>query len=140
MSFGFIANSAESKRKAYSTDDNRFVMNGYLWQVLKVLPDSEYLMDRTGVKRLATTDPNTLCIYLSNKLTGSLLKTVLVHELGHVVMFSYDLIPRIHSFVSPSKWIEAEEWVCNFVADYGDDIFNLANHILSSVNSPRYSA
>ena len=112
------------------------------------------MVDRTANKRVATTDPSTLCVYLSTSLNGDFLRTVLIHELGHVVMFSYDLLPAIHSFVKPNRWIEAEEWVCNFIADYGDEVFDVANHILSpnivlSLSSdflkkdpilPRYSA
>ena len=27
-------------------------------------------------------------------------------------------------------WFEAEEWVCNFIADYGESIFGVAYSIL----------
>lgn len=118
-----------------------FTMNGYLWRVLFVTPESDLLIDRTGSRRVATTDANTLCIYLSSELKGEFLRKVLVHELGHAVMFSYDLLSAVHSFVRPNQWVEAEEWMCNFIADYGDRIFNIANTILSpSYYLPRYSA
>lgn len=105
-------------------------MNGYLWRIRYVDPYSEYLIDRTGNLRVATTDFNTRCLYLSNELSGDFLRTVLIHELGHVTMISYDLLPIIHGFVKPSRWIEAEEWVCNFIADYGDEVIFIANNIL----------
>ena len=89
------------------------------------------LIDRTGRLCLATTDPKTSTVYLSNSLAGPKLRTVLLHELGHCAMFSYDLLSEIHSVVDPSKWIEAEEWVCNFLADYGDEIFDVAGDFLS---------
>lgn len=118
-----------------------FVMNGYFWHVWAVDPRSDLLVDRTGSRRVATTDINTLCIYLSSELKAGFLRTVLIHELGHAAMVSYGLLEAIHDFVHPDKWIEAEEWVCNFVADYGDDIFDIANSILSpSYRLPRYSA
>lgn len=60
----------------------------------------------------------------------------MVHELGHAAMFSYNLLPAIHRFVKPNRWIEAEEWVCNFIADYGDDILDIADSILSSGSFP----
>ena len=100
-----------------------------------VEPTNSYLIDRTGELRVATADPNTLCVYLSKDLKGDFLRTVLLHELGHVSMFSYGLLPAIHSFVKPSRWIEAEEWVCNFIADYGEEILNIANHILAPDSS-----
>lgn len=109
---------------------DRFVMNDILWRVRFVESDSPYLIDRTNTLRVATTDFGQQTIFLSNKLSGEFLRTVFVHELGHVTMFSYNLIPAIHSFVKPSRWIEAEEWVCNFIADYGDEVFEIANYIL----------
>lgn len=105
-------------------------MNGYLWNVCYVNPRSHYLVDRTQNRRVATTDFSTKCIYISEELSGSFLRTVLIHELGHATMFSYNLLDAIHSFVRPDKWIEAEEWVCNFIADYGDEVFDIANGIL----------
>lgn len=32
--------------------------------------------------------------------------------------------------VYPDKWIEAEEWVCNFIADYGFIIFSTVNSVI----------
>lgn len=107
-----------------------FLMNGYLWRVKFVKPESEFLVDRTNNLRVATTDPITRCIYLSNQLTGDFLNTVLLHELGHCVMFSYGLLKEIHSIVDPEDWIDVEEWVCNFIADYGLKIFETAYDVL----------
>lgn len=56
--------------------------------------------------------------------------TVLLHELGHCVMFSYDLLGQIHRAVRPEYWVMAEEWVCNFLADYGRQIFAVAYDVL----------
>lgn len=95
-----------------------------------VPPDSPKLIDRTGERRVATTDPVEQCIYLSNHLTGSFLNTVLLHELGHCVMLSYGLILAIRQNLPERLWIPAEEWCCNLIADYGEEIFEKANHIL----------
>lgn len=107
-----------------------FYMNGYLWKVFFVDPNSELLVDRTGILRIATTDPVTYCVYLSNTLKGDLLNRVLIHELGHCTMISFHLLENIHRMVKPDYWIEAEEWVCNFIADYGLRIFSTAYSIL----------
>lgn len=109
---------------------NSFFMNGYLWRIKFVNPNSPLLVDRTGVLTVATTDPKAQCIYLSSKLTGDFLLTVLVHELGHCAMFSFNLLDDIHRMVNPEHWIEAEEWVCNFIADYGLTIFSVAYSFL----------
>ncbi len=109
---------------------NSFVMNGYFWRVQTVPPDSPMLYDRTGERRVATTDPNTQCIYLSESLEGQFLNRVLLHELGHCVMLSYGLIITIRSKLPRNLWIPAEEWCCNLIADYGAEIFATAFRVL----------
>lgn len=106
------------------------MMNGQLWHVKITDSNSPMLVDRTGEKRVATTDPRTHRVYLSNELDGEFLTTVLIHELGHCVMFSYGLIDEIHMAVHPDYWLDAEEWICNFIAEYGLKIFSTAHQIL----------
>lgn len=107
-----------------------FVMNGIFWKVKRVGPSSKTLIDRTGKSCVATTDPYTRTIYLSEELEGEFLKTVLLHELGHCAMFSYGLLDDVRRFSKPEDYIYAEEWICNFVADYGKNIFDHAKDIL----------
>lgn len=35
-------------------------------------------------------------------------------------MTSFGLIEELHRLVKPEYWIEAEEWVCNLLADYAE--------------------
>lgn len=104
-------------------------MNGYLWRVLFVNPTDLMLVDRTGTRCVATTDPISQTIYLSNELYGSFLTRVLIHELGHCAMCSYNLLPYIHKLVRPAYWIQAEEWLCNFITDYGLTILRTAEEL-----------
>lgn len=103
-----------------------FYMNGYQWHVKIVNPYSPKLVDRTGNLTVATTDPVSFSVYLSNELKGDFFNTVLIHELGHCAMISFDLIEYIHSHVTPEYWIDVEEFMCNFIADYGLKIFKTA--------------
>lgn len=103
-----------------------FEMNGYLWQVVRVRSNDPMLVDRTNTLTVATTDPTTCTVYLSDALRGDFLVRVLIHELGHCALFSYGLIDDIHRVTYPDCWIEAEEWACNFIADYGFQIFSAA--------------
>lgn len=55
---------------------------------------------------------------------------VFIHELGHCALVSFNLLDDIHRMVKPEYWIEAEEWACNLLADYGFEIFSIAFDIL----------
>lgn len=108
----------------------KFNLNGMDWTVEQVHPSSQMLVDRTGTLTVATTDPKTQTVYLSEKLQGPFLIKVLLHELGHCVMVSYDLLSYIHEAVYQDKWVEAEEWMCNFISDYGFKIFSAAYELV----------
>ncbi len=108
---------------------HRFAMNGYSWIVKRVSPTDPMLVDRTGEYTLATTDFSRLTVYISDDIRDPLFTHVLIHELGHCALFSYGLIDDIHKVVRPQYWIDAEEWICNFIADYGLQIFETAYDI-----------
>lgn len=111
---------------------DHFFLNGYLWYIRVVQPNSKYLIDRTNHRTLATTDPMSQTIYISNHILcqQQTLFKVLVHELGHCVMLSFNLIEDIHKMVKPEHWIDAEEWLCNYISDYGEKILHLFYHIV----------
>lgn len=123
-----------SRNSCANSACSSFLMNGYLWRVLFVDEGSTYLIDRTGLSRLATTDPGVLCVFLSRGIPPEMMRVVLTHELGHCVMFSYGLLEQLHILVSPRHWVEAEEWVCNFLADYGDEVFHIANRVMPHIS------
>lgn len=75
---------------------------------------------------MATTDPKTHTVYLSDELYGDFLMTVLIHELGHCAMISFGLLDEIRQMVYPEYWIEMEEFICNFLADFGFKVFKIA--------------
>ena len=109
---------------------NCFMMNGVLWRVKFVNPGSRILVDPFGESRLATTDPMSQTVYLSRSLDPQTQEVVFFHELGHCVLFSYDLLSELRQAVRPELWSEAEEWICNFIADYGQEIFQVADDIM----------
>ena len=107
-----------------------FAVDGDWWRVRRVGRGSPRLIGRTGLRCLATTDPGEMAVWLDESLSGDMLDRVLVHEMGHCVIWSYDLIGELRRMARPSHWLEAEEWVCNFVADYGLTIFESARSVL----------
>lgn len=96
----------------------QFELNNDIWHVFVVDPDSDLLVDRTNTRTVATTDPATYSIYLSSNLGGDLLVRVLIHEISHCILVSYDLLGRIHRMTKKRYWIEMEELICNVVANY----------------------
>lgn len=106
-----------------------FILNGYFWHILFVPYDDSILIDRTGQRTVAVTDFQSLSVYLSSDLDGEFLHKVLVHELGHCAIFSFHLDEEIRRVVKPEYWVEAEEWICNFIWDYGLKIFEVMSQI-----------
>ena len=109
---------------------DEFYINGIHWNVQWTNPSNPILVDRTNVLTCAVTDPETMTIYLSDRLKGEFLNHVLIHELGHCVMFSYGLVNEIHRMCKKRFWIEMEEFCANLLADYGRQIFGIAYSVL----------
>lgn len=107
-----------------------FDINGRSWRVVRVGGNDPRLFDRTGNICLATTDRKTNCVYLSEELQGEKLKTVFMHEVGHCVMISYGILDDLHSIVDPDNWVAVEEWICNFLADHGEEVIRISNDVL----------
>lgn len=107
-------------------------MNGITWYIKVVDPGSSLLIDRTGARTVATTDPVKHNVYVSSLLYGDFLTKVFIHELGHCAMISFDLLSDVHKMVKKEYWVEAEEWICNFLAEYGLTIFNIAYSVLGN--------
>lgn len=119
----------------------RFVLNNYIWKVREVPANSPYLVDRQGVLTVATTDPGELCIFVSDKLQGDFKKRVIAHEMGHAFCFSFGLLQEIWDCCYPDRRIQMEEFICNFVADYGERIFEITYKIMGDealVRLPQY--
>ena len=105
---------------------DHFFLGGDIWWIKLVDANDPILIDRTGVLTLGVTDPMTMCVYISRELPEDMMTRVLIHEIGHCAIFSFNLLPDIHRLAKKRYWLEAEEWVCNFIADYGLAIFEAA--------------
>ena len=107
-----------------------FFMNGMLWSIRFVNPNSDILIDRTLSKTVAVTDPDTMTIYLSNQLRGSFLTTVVLHELSHAMMISYGYLEQIHRYCKKRHWVDMEELIANLIAQQAKEIFQTAYDIV----------
>ena len=109
---------------------DEFYMNGLHWRIRFVNPNSDILIDRTLSKTVAVTDPDTMTIYLSNKLHGEFLTRVVLHELSHAMMYSYHYLDEIHRYCKKRYWIEMEELIANLIANQAKEIFQRAYDIV----------
>lgn len=100
-----------------------FNINGTMWRVQYENSNSSELKRSDNVSVLGVTDRNTHTIYLSNALHGFMERKVLIHEVCHAICMSYDVyLP-----------IEQEEILCDFVATYGDEVFDIVDMVLGAV-------
>ncbi len=97
----------------------RFEMNGIEWTVCKVPANSVELRRSNGTFTVGMCDGNRCIIFLCNKLHGDFLRKVFIHEVCHSAVFSYNIhIP-----------VDEEEFLCDFVASHGDEIFSVVDNI-----------
>lgn len=106
-----------------------FSLNRVRWGIQFVTKNSIELYNYKGVRTLGSTNPMTHMVYISEELEGNMLLKVLMHELGHCVIFSYNLLPEIDRLFKPEYKDYAEEWICNLFADYALNIFLISYHI-----------
>lgn len=101
----------------------QFTINGIQWHVAFVPPYDKSLMRSDGSMTVGMTDRVTQTVYLSDSLYGDFLDDVLCHELCHVVCMSWDLYMPL----------DAEEKLCNFMADHGREIIYLLDELMKYI-------
>lgn len=96
-----------------------FKCNGKTWNLAFVEPYNDNLTRSDGSRTVGVTDNNTKCIYINNRLEGAFLKKVIIHEVCHSAMFSYEI----------DMDIQQEEFLCDWVATYGEEVFDIVDGI-----------
>lgn len=101
----------------------KFRINNIEWQIVFVNPFSDDLRRSDRTLTLGVTDMPKRSVFLSNALTGALLRKVLAHELCHTLCFSYNIhIP-----------IEQEEFLADWVATYGTEVIYLLDELMQTM-------
>lgn len=95
-------------------------MNAKRWKVVVVPSTSKWLTRSDGTLTLGVTDNNVMTVFLSQRLRGPLLRKVLLHELTHAWMFSYNY----------HLSLDEEEFVCDFLASNAEAIIAKADEII----------
>ena len=97
-----------------------YCMNGIEWNVYMVHPNSDLLTRSDGSQTVGMCDRGTCCLYISDLLQGAFLRKVLIHEVCHSAMLSYDI----------DMSVEQEELFCDLVATYGDEIIGIVDKMV----------
>ena len=98
------------------------VINGIIWHVY-LTNNQNNLMTSYGQITFGVTDVNNKTIYIYSKLNDYMLNKVLIHELTHAWIFSYNYYLTI----------DEEEFLCSFIDTYANDILNEADDIISKM-------
>ena len=105
-----------------------FELNSIQWQIVWVDSKNSLLSRTDGSMSVGVTDMNTHCIYLAKSLHGAFLRKVIIHELCHCVCMSYNIYMPIGQ----------EEMLCDFVATYGDQVFEIVNILTGYMGDRMY--
>lgn len=101
----------------------QFEINGILWNIVFVRPNSNNLRRSDGSITFAVTDWNDKCIYVSTAPKSAFLRKILAHELCHCFCFSFDVhMP-----------IEQEEYLADWVSLYGTDLIYLLDDLMRNL-------
>lgn len=106
------------------------VINGDVWRVIRVPAGDPRLVDRTGMCRLATTDPRSRTISISESVHPPLLDKVLLHEVTHAITVSYDLLRPMRESVPRRSWVPSEEWAVQLVENHAIEALRLSRKVL----------
>ena len=105
-------------------------MNGEAWGVVMVPPGDPSLVDRTGVERLATTDPATRTVRVSSAVAPPLLDRVLLHEVAHAITVSHGLLGTLRIALPWRLQVLVEEWAAQLVENHAVEAAELTSEIL----------
>lgn len=105
-----------------------FEINGKVFDIQYVSPTHEKLMKWDGTYALGCTDARDMCVYVNKFLKGALLRKVVCHELVHCFCIAYGCVLDV----------ETEEICADFLATYGQEVFEVADEVLSDLMRYRY--
>lgn len=101
-----------------------FRVNGHLWDLIFVEPNSNYLRRQNGSYTVGMTDLNTHTVYIANNIYGDFLRKVFKHELCHVYCLEYGI------YFPPYY----EEVFADALATYGKSIMDQSNELCTRCN------
>ncbi|MCM1167287.1 MAG: hypothetical protein NC299_18355 [Lachnospiraceae bacterium] len=98
-------------------------INDFEWQV-DFINDGDERLTHKDSECFGITIPADLRIFLSDNMPKSLRRRIVIHELVHAFLYSYNVS-------LPSDADAAEEAFCDFIGAYLSKIYKAANKIMS---------
>lgn len=100
------------------------VIGGNVWRVVRVSPGDPLLIDRTGVSRLATTDPSTRTIRISEAVPIRLFDRVYLHEAAHAAMDGAGVPELLAGVLEDDERVLVEELMAWFVETHSIQVID----------------
>lgn len=107
-----------------------FAANGQVWRVIRVPAGDPSLVDRTDTVRLATTNPATRVISISETVAPPLLDKVLLHEIAHAITLSWGLLPGLRHEALRGDLTGLEEWSAQLIENHAIEAVEAATIVL----------
>ncbi len=104
------------------------VIRGHVWRIARVLPGDPLLVDKTGTRRIATTDPLARVIRISTEVPLGMFDKVLIHEVSHAMMEEYGINELISDVLDDE--ILVEELLAWFMETHGLEIIDAASRVV----------
>lgn len=100
-----------------------FTVNDTVWKLRLVNPRDKNLRRSDGSPCLGLCDNNLKTVFIADNQPPDKEEHILCHELCHCICFEYGFLLDV----------ELEEWLCNFMADYGKEIIYLVDDLLWNI-------
>jgi hypothetical protein len=106
------------------------VIRGQVWGVVRVSPGNPFLIDRTGVPRLATCDPVTKTIRISKAVPPDMFDQVYLHEVAHAIMEESGVSDLLSQLPDGRQQIIAEELLAWFLEHHAIEVIDAVSSSL----------
>jgi len=106
------------------------VIRGQSWRVVRVLPGDPLLIDRTGVMRLATTDPVLKVIRISMEVLPPMFDQIYIHEAAHAMMVESGVADTLSQLPDERQHVIAEEMLAWFLESHAIEVIDAVSRSL----------
>lgn len=106
------------------------VIRGSVWRVARVSPGNPFLIDRTGVLRIATTDPVGKVIRISYAVPASLFDQVYIHEAAHAMMIEAGITDVLWQVTEERRQVLTEEMLAWFLEHHAIEVIDAVSQSL----------